>query len=360
MGRTDYLQDERLRWLRFVLHPTSPRPEVRDWAGLYKFARKQALVGLCSPTRFEGELPPKELLLEWYATESAIRARNAVLNRRAVELTERLRADGMACCILKGQGNARLYPDPGLRMSGDIDVWVDAGQEKLREYVKKQFPDAKEGIKHIKFPVFEDVEVDVHDTPLKLYCPWRNRRLRRWLEENKAEQMAHLVRLPGTDTDVAVPTVAFNAVYQLGHILIHFIDEGIGLRQIVDYFYVLRELGGAGAAQQEAVRRTWRRLGLLRLARALMWVEREILGLEDEFLPVPPSAGAGRLLAHDILDGGNFGRHSSRQRFRRHGRAAKAADGVWHLLRLSTLVPGEAFFHFCHKSRAFITKFVLK
>ena len=356
MGQTDYQQDGRLQWLRFVLHPTSPRPEVRDWAGLYKFARKQALVGLCSPTRFEGELPPKELLLEWYATESATRARNAVLNRRAVELTERLRADGMACCILKGQGNARMYPDPGLRMSGDIDVWVDADKEKLREYVKKQFPDAEEGLKHIKFPVFEDVEVDVHDTPLKLYHPGLNRRLQRWLEENKPAQMAHKVRLPGTDTDVAVPTAAFNAVYQLGHILIHLIDEGIGLRQIVDYFYVLRELGDAGAEQLEAVRRTWRRLGLLRMARAVMWVEKEILGLEDEYLPVPPSARAGRLLAHDILDGGNFGRHSSRQQFRRHGRVAKVADGVWHLLRLSTLVPGEAFYHFCWKCRAFLKK----
>jgi len=356
MGKTDYLQDRRLQWLRFVLHPTSPRPEVRDWAGLYKFARKQALVGLCSPARFEGKLPPKNLLMEWYVTESAIRARNAVLNRRAVELTERLQADGMVCCILKGQGNARLYPDPGLRMAGDIDVWVDADQEKLREYVKKLFPDAKENLKHIKFPIFEDVPVDVHDTPLKLYHPGLNRRLQRWLEENKAAQMARKVRLPDTDTDVAVPTAAFNAVYQLGHILIHLIDEGIGLRQIVDYFYVLRELGDADAEQLEAVRRTWRRLGLLRMARAVMWVEQEVLGLEDEYLPVPPSAWAGRLLAHDILNGGNFGRHSSRQRFRQHGRAAKVADGVWHLLRLSTLIPGEAFFHFCWKCSAFLKK----
>ena len=96
-------------------------------------------MGVCSPILFGGELPPKEVLLEWYATESAIRARNAVLNRRAVELTERLRADGMACCILKGQGNARLYPDPAMRASGDIDVWADADEETLREYVKKQF-----------------------------------------------------------------------------------------------------------------------------------------------------------------------------------------------------------------------------
>lgn len=360
MGRTDFLQDERLQWLRFVLHPTSPRPEIRDWAGLYKFARKQALVGLCSPTQFDGALPPKELLMQWYVEESVIRARNATVNRQAVELTARLREAGMACCILKGQGNARLYPDPAVRSSGDIDVWVDADRKTLQEYVRKQFPDAEETFKHIKFPLFEDTPVDVHDTPLKLYHPGLNRRLQRWLEENKGVQMAHAVRLAGTEGDIAAPTAAFNAVYQLGHILIHFIDEGIGLRQLVDYFYVLRALKGAGAEELEAIRRTWRRLGLLRLARAVMWVEHEMLGLEEEFLLVQPSAGAGRLLAHDILDGGNFGRHSSRQRFRKRGIAAKAADGVWHLLRLSTLVPGEAFFHFCWKCRAFFEKFILK
>lgn len=358
MGRTDFLQDERILWLKFALHPTSSRPEIRDWRELFVFAQKQTLVGVCSPIPLGGELPPKKVLLEWYATESAIRARNAVLNRRTVELTERLRADGLACCILKGQGNARLYPDPGLRMSGDIDVWVDADEGALREYVKKQFPDAKEGFKHIKFPLFEDTPVDVHDTPLKLFHPGRNRRLQQWLEENKAEQMAHAVRLPGTDADIAVPTAAFNAVYQLGHILIHLEEEGIGLRQIVDYFYVLRELGGAGAEQLEAVRRMWRRLGLLRLARAVMWVEREMLGLEDEFLPVPPDKRTGRLLAAEILDGGNFGRHSGRQRFRKRGKVTKALDGVWHLLRLAACFPGEAFFRICHKGKTFFEKYI--
>ena len=358
MEKTDFLQEEKLLWLRFALHPASPRPEIRDWAALYQFAQKQAIEGVCSPTQLTGNLPPKELLLKWYVSESAIRARNAVLNRRAVELTERLRADGMACCILKGQGNARLYPDPALRASGDIDVWADADEETLREYVKKQFPDAVESSKHIKFPIFEDTPVDMHDTPLKLFHPGLNRRLQQWLEENKAAQMAHTVRLAGTDADIAVPTAAFNAVYQLGHILIHLIDEGIGLRQFVDYFYVLRELKGAGAEQLEAVRRSWRRLGLLRLARAVMWVEQEMLGLEEEFLPVPPDKRMGRVLADIILDGGNFGRYSSRQQFRKRGSAAKAADGFWHLVRLAALFPGEAFIHFCRKCRAFFDKYI--
>ena len=358
MERTDFQQDERIQWLKFILHPGSPRPEIRDWAALFQCAQQQAIEGICSPTQLTGDLPPKPLLLKWYVAESMIRHRNKELDRQAVVLKEKLRADGLTCCLLKGQVNARLYPDPALRASGDIDVWADADEETLREYVKKQFPDAVESSKHIKFPIFEDTPVDMHDTPLKLFHPGLNRRLQQWLEENKAAQMAHTVRLAGTDADIAVPTAAFNAVYQLGHILIHLIDEGIGLRQFVDYFYVLRELGSAEEAQLEAVRRAWRRLGLLRLARAVMWVEQEMLGLEEEFLPVPPDKRMGRVLADVILDGGNFGRHSSRQQFRKRGSAAKAADGVWHLVRLAALFPGEAFYLFCWKCRAFFDKYI--
>lgn len=359
MEQTDFLQDERLQWLRFVLHPASPRPEIRDWAGLYQFARKQALLGFCSPTQFVGEMPPKEVLLKWYIDESMIRARNAVVNRQSAELTARLREAGLACCILKGQGNALLYPEPALRMSGDIDVWVDADRKTLREYVRKQFPDAEERYKHIRFPLFEDTPVDMHDTPLKLYHPVHNWRLQRWLKKNKGAQMAHAVRLAGTDVDIAVPTAAFNAVYQMGHILLHMEGEGIGLRQFVDYYYVLRALEGAGAEQLEAIRRMWRRLGLLRFARAVMWVEREMLGLEEKYLPVEPDERKGRLLADDILEGGNFGQHGEVAHSGRHGSVARRIAHFGHLSRLAVCFPGEAFFRICRKSIMFIKKRIL-
>lgn len=349
MGKTDFLQDERLQWLRFVLHPSSHRPEIRDWVALYQFAQKQAVEGICSPAQLVGNLPPKELLLKWYVSESKIRHRNKVMSRQAVILTEKFREAGMSCCILKGQGNAMLYPDPALRMSGDIDVWVDADKTLLQEYVRKQFPDAEVGFKHIKFPLFEDTEVDVHDTPLIFYHPGHNRRLQQWLESNKAEQMSRRVRLPDTDGEISVPTPAFNAVYQLGHILIHLEDKGIGLRQFVDYYYVLDKLGDASVEEKEEIRRTWKKFGLQKLARAVMWIEREMLGLEEKYLLAPPDERMGRLLADDIMEGGNFGQFSSRRRFRKYGTIAKSLSNTWHMLRLSACFPGEAFFRTCRK-----------
>ena len=36
-----------------------------------------------------------------------------------------------------------------------------------------------------------------------------------------------------------IPTVEFNIIFQLTHIYSHLMNEGIGLRQLVDYYYVL-------------------------------------------------------------------------------------------------------------------------
>lgn len=335
--------DERLQWLRYVLNPSGKIPAVSNWQRLLEFADEQALTGICMPTQRPENLD-QNLLLEWIGVCQQIESQNKLLNEQAAKLYVKLKEVGLRCCILKGQGNSMMYPNPLMRCSGDIDVWVDASEEELQAYVKSVFPDEEESFKHIKFPVFKDTEVDMHYTPLKVYHPANNRRLQSWIKKKKDEQMTHYVRLDGTETDIAIPTAAFNAVYQLGHILIHLEDEGIGLRQIVDYYYVMRLVDGLRDAEKTEIVKTWQRLGLRKLAGAVMWVEKELLGLSEEYLLVPPDEKMGRLLAEDILEGGNFGHHSSRQGYKEYGRYVKKCADAWHLIRLSSCFPSEAFF----------------
>ena len=47
--------------------------------------------------------------------------------------------------------------------------------------------------------------------------------------------------LPDGAGDIAIPTMAFNVIYQLTHLYHHFFDEGIGMRQIIDYFLVVND-----------------------------------------------------------------------------------------------------------------------
>mgnify|MGYP004696135031 FL=1 len=68
--------------------------------------------------------------------------------------------------------------------------------------------------------------------------------------------------------EIAIPTTAFNVIYQLTHLYHHFFDEGIGMRQIIDYYYVVNndEL----LVIKDALQRELKHLGLWKFAGALI------------------------------------------------------------------------------------------
>lgn len=349
-----------LDWLRFSLNPEELVPSVADWHTLYDFADKHKIIGVCDPTRHEVKID-LEVLSLWMGATLQISNCNTLLNKRAVELWQFLKQADFRCCILKGQGNAEMYPNPLSRTPGDIDVWIDADEDTIQRFVRERFPDAKECFKHIKFPLFDDVEVDVHQTPLKLRHPQRQRRLQGWIDQHKEEQFNHFVKLTGTDVEVAVPRARFNAVYQLGHIMIHLFDQGIGFRQLIDYFFVLKKLTDVSSEERERIVQVWKRLGMSRLASAVMWIESDVLGLPEKYLLVTPNKKLGERLLADVLEGGNFGHYSVRQSYRHKGQKyKKRLSSLSRLIRLAPLFPGEAVFEIMGKCVAVIKRDVKK
>ena len=220
-----------------------------DWQELYSFASKQALLGLC----FEGierlgkEYPVelkrnpigRELLMTWMGKAQQIRRQNMKVNVVAGKLFAMLRVDGMRCCVLKGQGNALMYPNPYSRTPGDIDVWIDASRERIMEYAQKKFELGDDiRLQHLETSL-DGVPVELHFFPCSMNNPIYHARLQKWFRRNADLQCSHIVSLPDGAGDIAVPTTAFNVVYQLTHLYHHFFDEGIGMRQIIDYYYVV-------------------------------------------------------------------------------------------------------------------------
>lgn len=333
-----------LRWLRFVLNVGTEKPDIKDWQEVYDFARKQSIIGICDPTGHDIRMP-QNLLFQWIGDVQAIRAQNKLLNQRSVEVYHFLRELGFRCCILKGQGNAMIYPDPYQRSPGDVDVWVDADKNKVYNFVKERYPDAEECIKHIKFPIFTDVEVDVHHTPLRFLHIGHNRYLQKWFSEQIDEQMSHYTTLSDTRCKIAVPTAKFNAVYQLGHIMVHLLDEGLGFRQLIDYFYVLKKVSSLSQEERDDIVDTWKRLGMLKLSSAVMWVETEILRIDKRYLLTAPNEQLGERLLADVLEGGNFGHYSARRLYISNGnRFTKRVSTLRRLVRMSPCFLGEAAF----------------
>ena len=220
-----------------------------DWRQLYNFASRQALLGFCFDgierlaKEFSEELKQnpmgRDLLMTWMGASQQIRRQNMKVNVVASKLYSILRENGLRCCILKGQGNALMYPNPYSRTPGDIDVWVNASREDITEYAKRHF-NLEDDIRfHHLETTMDGVPVELHFFPCSMNNPLYHARLQKWFRRNADLQCSHIVGLPDGAGDIAIPTTAFNVIYQLTHLYHHFFDEGIGMRQIIDYYYVV-------------------------------------------------------------------------------------------------------------------------
>lgn len=390
-------------FLRFCIGTVPEVPSSlkgADWRVLYAMARKQCLVGVL----FDGikRLPAdvgmdKGLLFQWMAQNQTLRKANARLDKAAVEVAEWFGRKGFRTCVLKGQGNALLYP-PGMeRTPGDIDLWVDGGDRKVVSFVRSLSPDEKVCYHHIGFPEYNGVEVEVHFRPSFLFCFRHNRRLQEYYERVMDEQFAHRVKLGGQG-EVAVPKAEFNLVFQLTHIFTHLMNEGIGLRQLLDYFFVLKNtdfggntdgdgfllntdftdntdriggntdgdafllntdctdntdriVGNADGVDRRLLQDELRRLGLWEFAGAVMYIMKEVFGLEDNRLIVPPDVKRGRLVLKEVLEAGNFGQYDKRNWFG-HSALGHNLQRLYRDMRLVRFFPAEAlsepFFRIWH------------
>ena len=179
--------------------------------------------------------------MTWMGKAQQIRRQNVKVNGVAVKLYSKFREDGLRCCILKGQGNALMYPNPYSRTPGDIDVWVNASREDITEYAKRHF-NLEDDIRfHHLETTLDGVPVELHFFPGIMNNPIYHARLQKWFRRNADLQCSHIVGLPDGAGDIAIPTTAFNVIYQLTHLYHHFFDEGIGMRQIIDYFLVVND-----------------------------------------------------------------------------------------------------------------------
>ena len=343
------------KFLRYCLGSKSDVSKViagMDWQELYSFASKQAILGLC----FEGverlgeEYPEelrlnpieRKLLMAWMSKAQQIRRQNMKVNVVASKLFSKLREDGLRCCILKGQGNALMYPNAYSRNPGDIDVWVNASREQITEYAKKHFKLGDDiRYHHIETSV-DGVPVELHFFPCTMNNPIYNARLQKWFKRNADLQCSNVVGLPDGAGDIAVPTTAFNVVYQLTHLYHHFFDEGIGMRQIIDYYYVVSMLN-VNCEMLTWLPKELKHLGLWKFAGAVMHVMKEVLGMPEERMIAPVDEKRGELLLAEILEGGNFGRHFTKYGgFTHQTMGKKYFLKIWRNMHFVRYYPAEA------------------
>lgn len=290
----------------------SRTPSVQEWSALYKESERQAILGITLmgiETLPDEQRPSKELLLNWIGVGEAIRQQNKLVNQRLSQLIKMLTDANQRYCLLKGQGNARMYPNHFSRNAGDIDVWLDGDKKQVVEFVHSRYPGINVQYHHMDFPVFDNVEVEIHYFPSFCYNKLHNRRLQKYFRDNRYKQFDHLVRWNESNEMVCVPTLPFNLVFQLSHMMRHFFTQGIGLRHAIDYYYLLTQ-----NITEEEKRETiavMKRCGMYKFFCAVMWIEKDIFGLRTNFDIVPVNEKAGKMVLQEMMAGGNFGKNYS-------------------------------------------------
>ena len=299
-------------------------PSAVEWQCLFDEAQRQAIAGIlaCGIERLPKEQQPLTLQIE---------QRNALTTKVCGEVVGQMEKDGLRCCVLKGQANHRYYPEGmgNRRNCGDVDVWVQKKSDvrckksdvkSVLEYVDAHYE--RDGLcwLHCNFTHKSGVPVEVHFHPSFFSRPKYNRRFQQYFSD--MEQSVERVRIDGVE--ISAMKAEEDVIYQMNHIFRHLIDEGVGLRQIIDYYYLLVNGSWTSQATESSARLmvhgldkatvmeivSW--LGMRRFAGALMYVLRELLGMPEKYLLCEPSEKDGKFLMEEILMSGNFGHNDPR------------------------------------------------
>ncbi len=279
-----------------------------EWNALFELAKQQSIMGIAyrGVERLpQGSRPPMDLLFRWAAQAESIRGRNCQMNQEAARMTALFKEQGRRTAVLKGQANARLYPDAFLRQPGDIDLWVEGGQKNIDALLAKMKlfepgpDDYNVSRHHVHLPKNRDgILVEVHYKPAS-GNPYKDGELQSFLTEEVAK--AELV-----PEGFYAPSIKFALVMQLSHIQQHFYSQGLGLRQYMDYFVLLQN---ASEGERQEAAAEIKNLSMGRACSAVMWLLGEVFGLPREKMLCSPSSWRGQKLLRIAMEKGNFGKY---------------------------------------------------
>lgn len=319
-----------------------------DWMELMMMAKRQACMGVV----YDGVLtlpkevqPARVLFLQWSNIVARIEEDNEFLNGKLAEVFALYQENGFHPVLLKGQGVAQCYRNPLHRNSGDIDVYIgDADYAKANALLRKEATsESEENNKHASIH-WRGVTIENHRIMTHLNAPGSNRFFIKTLNEWYPQQARSL---KVGECEVPVCPVEFDITFVLIHSVLHFLNEGVGLRQICDWTCMLHTHGKL--LDKERLVALLKGIGMLKAARAFGVIATKFLGLPTEYLPFElnrKDEELGEWLLQDVLEGGNFGWYYKDKEQRPKGYWA----GKWYTFtrafkrckELGRLAPAEA------------------
>lgn len=297
-------------------------PREGEWAQLLAMAKKQSLAGIC----FTGveklpqeQSPGEDLIMEWMGEAVKAQRWNKKLNETCKKLVDDFGGQGFTTCVLKGQSNQVYYPLAlgSRRTAGDVDIWLfpkDSQKSPVKqtmELLEREERIVSLAYLHAELKQVDTVAVEAHFRPTFLNEPIHNHRLQKWYRENKSD----CIMSCQIADDITIPMLkpAYNIIFQLVHIYRHLLDEGIGLRQLLDYYFLLTgTVKSLTATDKKIISDKLSFFGLKRIAGAVMYVLQRVFIMDNSFMIAPANEKYGKQLLDEIMIAGNFGHYDPR------------------------------------------------
>ena len=334
-------------------------PSDKEWSKLFELACKQSLVSIAleGVNRLvesgQSQKPPVDILLEWIGIQQQTIVENKNQNKRTKDLCEIFKKAGFQSCVLKGQGTALYYEHPEYRQCGDIDIWVNGDRDEILNFARKNsYYIGHIDIKHSDIDFFEDEPVEVHFLPSWMYNPSTNKKLQRFFAKQSERQFGNY----DADAGFTHTTVEFDLVFSIVHIYRHIFSEGIGLRQLMDYYYILMH---SSDEQRKDAFDVLKSLKMAKFVGGIMWILRECFDMKEEYVLCAVNERHGKYLLSEILTAGNFGQYDDRMlRIDKEKRFERGFVQLKRNLRFVGYYPSEVlwspfwkFWHWCWRKK---------
>ena len=154
------------------------------------------------------------------------------------DIQQKWAAAGIRTMVMKGQAMGVYYPVPQHRSPGDIDCYLFGGYESGNK-IAKVFADNvnedwyKHSVISYKGETIENHQYFVHTREGR-----RSKQLNQLLTDLLRDESIEFRVLPGTGA--LLPPPMFNAVFLTYHAFVHFLEEGVRLKLILDWAMFLK------------------------------------------------------------------------------------------------------------------------
>lgn len=313
-----------------------------DWEKVYQLAQEQSLQGLVLQGiewfrnhNLNADLDlniPQILLLQWIGEVQVIEQRNKEMNAFLASLSDKLKAAHINALLVKGQGIALCYERPYWRTSGDVDLILDEENYQRGKLVISKMASFEEEEnlfdKHYSAEV-EGFVVELHGTMRGMLTKkaddfmdelqadlFKNNRFREWNNDGI------VVKLPSPDDDV---------LFVFTHILKHFFNYGIGLRQFCDLCRLVYTYHkGIDFTLLES---RLHKMGLMTEWKVFASFAVNWLGMPEETIPFYSSDSswvrkANRVMSF-VLETGNFGHNRDNSYYNNPNAIVRGIISLW-------------------------------